>query len=286
MTTTPSPSSNRFRTIFRLRRSQQHCAEVTIGLGILAVSIFVGAGAAGCAVVCPPDKRRYRQLQQEHPSIMQRTDENISILSEERWSEAERAAAARLQKQGYSKQWGLVGVVAEDQYVILLRDPVRFSDGTVGTYIRVLQKPLTHQGAVVPLIIDDKFLLVEHYRHATGRWHWEFVRGWADATDVSVEATAAREASEEVGFEPSQMQFLGFGYPDGGLLGSRVGFVAGRLPANAAPSLDQKEGIRKHRLVDNTEFLRMIREGEIDDDFTLAAYARLVARGLTCSVKE
>lgn len=268
------------RGIFRVVRTQSNL-EITAGLGVLAWTMFLGFGAAGCAAARVPDKQRYRQLQHEYPSLMNRSDGDIKILPEDRWADAEQAAAAHLRRQGLPERWSLVGVVAEDQYVVLVRDPVLFPGGSVGTYIRVLQKPLDRHGAVVPMLSGGRLLLVRHYRHATGRWHWEFVRGWADPEDLSLTATAVREAMEEIGLAPEQPRVLGIGYPDTGLLSTEVGVVAGRLESDAVPAPDRKESMADYRLVDESEFLRMIRDGEVDDDLTIAAYARLFAHGVT-----
>jgi ADP-ribose pyrophosphatase len=211
--------------------------------------------------------------------------QTLSDVSERRG--ARDAAAARLSGRQMPPEWAETGVVFEDQYVVVVRDAVRFSSGALGTYIRVLQKPLDRTGAVVVVEKDGRYLLVRHYRHATGRYHREFVRGWAEPDDLDGAATARREVCEELGVEADDVvavRVLGFGYPDSGLLATRVCFAIATIAPDADLVVEETEGIVGGGAdepaiiaLTRSEIRALVRDGLIDDNFTLAALQLLDA---------
>jgi ADP-ribose pyrophosphatase len=168
------------------------------------------------------------------------------------------------------------GLIYQDQYVMFLRDAVRYRDGTVGTYIRLLAASGNGGAAVLPLL-ESRIVLIRHFRHATRRWHWEIPRGFAQAGE-SPEQTARREISEELGTEPDEMIALGAVHPDTGAQGEATQLYLARIASLG--ELETLEGIDEIQLVSPGEFGNMIQQGKVTDSFTLAAAAYAHARGL------
>ncbi|GAB2592951.1 hypothetical protein GCM10027168_27360 [Streptomyces capparidis] len=70
-----------------------------------------------------------------------------------------------------------LGVVYSDAWIRVVRDPVRFPDGRVGAYVRLLNATEAPGVAVLP-VLGDRVVLLENYRHATRSWRLEIPRGF------------------------------------------------------------------------------------------------------------
>ncbi|MEV0457091.1 NUDIX hydrolase [Catellatospora methionotrophica] len=190
-------------------------------------------------------------------------------------------SALKLAAAGLPEQNGDIGVVYADRYTMLVRDAVRFPDGTLGVYIREMSPHDGVGAAILPVLPDGRILLVRHFRHATRRWHWEIPRGFAEP-GADGAATAAREVEEELGVAAAEVVHLGALDTDTGaevggdeLYLARLAGVPEAHPAGAV-----EEGIDEFRAVTAEEFTQLIRDGQLGDAFTLAAYAYALARGL------
>ncbi|KPI13705.1 NUDIX hydrolase [Actinobacteria bacterium OK074] len=202
---------------------------------------------------------------------------------------AHRLVATHLARGRWWKYWGArlflavrpvpVGVVSADPFLCHLREPVRFPDGTLGLYNRIVPPPQAGPGVVVlPLVgPDNEVLLIEHYRHATREWHWEVVRGFGEPGASGAESVV-RELAEELSAHPEETIPLGELHPDTGLLAHRVLLFAARI--DAVGELEKREGIRQSRTVSGAEAERMVHEGGITDGFTVAALYRARLAGL------
>src|SRR5437879_5616224 len=60
------------------------------------------------------------------------------LLDEAEIHEAESQMTQWLKAEGLPKEWASVGISYQDQYVMILRDAVRFPNGELGTYIRMV----------------------------------------------------------------------------------------------------------------------------------------------------
>ncbi|HEX2195970.1 MAG TPA: NUDIX domain-containing protein, partial [Actinomycetota bacterium] len=134
---------------------------------------------------------RYRELVLQRPELfVNPADGGFTILLDEQSIGAAEEAAP-----GSSHG---VGVVYEDEYVVLLRDAVAFPDGRLGTYIRMVGPRAEPTGVAVLPIHDQKVVLVRHFRHATRSRHWEIPRGfWIEG--LTGEQVARQELEEELG---------------------------------------------------------------------------------------
>lgn len=168
------------------------------------------------------------------------------------------------------------GVMYRDGHYVLLRDAVRFRDGTVGPYIRLIPAGIKGGAAVLPLL-DNAMVLIHHFRHATRRWHWEIPRGFTHA-DEPAEETARREVQEELGVPPSELTDLGSVHPDSGASNILTRLYLTRIPHLGR--IEAGEGIDRVRMVTGTEFDTMTQEDQVTDSFTLAAVLQARVRGL------
>jgi ADP-ribose pyrophosphatase len=114
---------------------------------------------------------------------------------------------------------------------------------------------------------QGRVVLIEHYRHATRRWHWEAVRGFGDP-GATAEENVARELREEIAVTVSGVVALGDVHPDTGLLAHRVELYAARV--DGVGELETGEGLRRAVMVTAAEAEAMVADGRITDGFTLA----------------
>jgi ADP-ribose pyrophosphatase len=168
------------------------------------------------------------------------------------------------------------GVMYRDGYYVLLRDAVRFRDGTVGAYIRLIPAA-GHGGAAVLPILDGRIVLLKHQRHATRASHWEIPRGFGRIGEAPKD-TARREIAEELGISEPELLELGGVHPDTGASNVWTQLYLARL--TSLGQMEVIEGIDKVRMVTPDEFDTMVRAGEITDSFTLVAVLQGRLRGL------
>jgi ADP-ribose pyrophosphatase len=198
------------------------------------------------------------------------------LLSESEIDQAEASMADRLRRKGVPAEWATVGVVFRDQYLFILRDAVRYSDGSLGTYIREVDLDPRYLGVVILPVWSGNVLLIRHFRHATRRWHLEIPRGFGSAE--AVEESAMRELAEEIGASGVTLTALGEIYPDSGATNGRVALFYAAVTAFDKP--ETLEGIDEILPTPTAEFEQMISQSELDDGYLLAAYGRAKARGL------
>lgn len=222
---------------------------------------------------------RYAELVSETPALFTNPpgSEVRILLGEEDRLAAEASEAARLDAEGRPREWSRVGVVYEDEYVLLLRDAVAFPDGRLGTYIRFVRRSNEPAGVAVLPLRGESVLLLRHFRHATRRAHLEIPRGfWIDG--LTAEKIARRELQEETGLQASAMTSLGLVHTNTGLSADTVELFVAKV--DGAGRAETSEGIVELVPVEVAALERLIADGEISDSFTLAAYARARLRGI------
>jgi ADP-ribose pyrophosphatase len=168
------------------------------------------------------------------------------------------------------------GLIYKDPFVILLRDAVRFRDGTVRPYLRMIP-PAGHGGAAVLPLLDGKIALILHQRHATRQKHWEIPRGFA-AYGETPDETARREITEEIGVSDPEVIDIGSVYPDTGASNVHTRLYLARL--KGIGHIETDEGIDAVKQVTIDELDAMLRAEQITDSFTLAAILQARVRGL------
>jgi ADP-ribose pyrophosphatase len=224
------------------------------------------------------DRADYLALVRAHPELFRNPEGAafVILLDEAEIRQAEAHVAGQLAKFGAPKEWAQVGVAFRDQYLLILRDAVRFADGSLGTYIRIVAPESSFQGVVILPVWQNQVLLIRHFRHATRAWHLEVPRGFGSDHDTQV--SARRELAEEIGASEIELTGLGETYADTGAISSAVALFYAEVRSYGAPELN--EGITAVLPTPLAEFERMIADGELKDGYLLAAYARAKARNL------
>lgn len=161
------------------------------------------------------------------------------------------------------------GIVYQSRYNRFLVDPVLAADGRIFPYERVL--PTVEGGVVILTRCRGKYILLRQFRHALRRTQYAFPRGFSEAGAGIVE-DVRRELQEELGAtlaeEPRE---LGCIAPDSGLTGGCVRVFAAEL--SEYREMCGHEGILEVAVLSDEELEMRIRDGSIDDGFTLGAYA-------------
>jgi ADP-ribose pyrophosphatase len=163
----------------------------------------------------------------------------------------EEAQKTRLLKKGLSEKdaqsFSKVGIVAQDQYWIWVRDAVLFPGNVPGTYNRVFSKTQLsnpHPGvAVLTVMPDEKIALILTYRHATRSWEFELPRGYVNKGE-SLDEAAKRETKEETGLETTSVELLGYIAPDSGALAAIIPVYMARCTTQGLSDTEYSEVIK------------------------------------------
>ncbi len=204
----------------------------------------------------------YRRLRQEQPDLF-RNEEGPGAID-------------LVDPSQVPEDLGTLGVVYQDPYIRLLRDPVRFPDGRLGTYLRILSTADAPSAAILP-VLDGRVLLTENYRHAVRGWTLEIPRGFG--TDgLTAESNALKELDEELSAQVESLTPLGVVHPDTGLHSQPVHLFFATLTATGP--LETAAGIRSLVAFTPDELGRNIVDGTVTDGFTLAALTQARLRDL------
>ncbi len=221
----------------------------------------------------------YLAFAKAHPALFANPPEGgiAILLNEDEIREAEAKMAQLLESKGMPAEWARVGIAFRDQYVFMLRDAVRFPGDFVGTYFRLIGEEDYPPGVIVLPFYQQQVLLIRHFRHATRTWHIEIPRGFGKK-GLSSEENARRELEEEIGAQPSRLISLGQTYPNTGMTSECDELFFAEVESYG--NVEIEEAIAELLPTPVPEFERMIRDNEITDGFTLAAYARAKLKGL------
>lgn len=189
----------------------------------------------------------------------------------------ERQVCQRMVEQGLPRDWAVTGVVHQDAYVVMLRDPVTFETGAAGTYLRLFERPPDARGAAILPVFEGKAILLHHFRHASRSVHIEVPRGFG-AAGLSPRETAIKELAEEIGGECDEILPLGSLVWNSGLSNGTTELFLARL--SGLDLARRTEGIVDIRAYDLAEVTAMIADDSITDSFTLACYAKARLKGL------
>jgi 8-oxo-dGTP pyrophosphatase MutT (NUDIX family) len=131
-----------------------------------------------------------------------------------------------------------------------------------------------HAAAVLPLLPDDRVLLVHQFRPAVRQVLAEIPAGLLDVEGEDAITTAGRELFEETGYRHSAIEFLGGYYPSAGSLDQYVHLFWARVAPEPAGPVEEGIELRSE------PFDRMVaaaRGGRVRDGMT--ALALLMAAG-------
>lgn len=164
-------------------------------------------------------------------------------------------------------------IVYQNPWLTLREDQVERLDGSRGIY-SVIDRP---DFALVIPMEKDGFHLVDQYRYPIRGRYWEFPQGcFADGRDGEPAELASTELAEETGLRANSLIHLGHLFGAHGISGQgfNVFLATGLVPG--APNREIEEQDMRQRWFARTEFERMIRNGQIRDDSTVAAYTLLL----------
>jgi ADP-ribose diphosphatase len=219
--------------------------------------------------------RAYRALRESRPELFRNFDGNTYeiLFDSQHILEAQASARAARETEGLPADDLRVGLLATDPYLTLLREAVRFPDGSMGLYNRVLA-PV---GATILPMLDDHIVLLHRFRHGTRSWHLEAPRGMVTGEDSIVEA-ARRELREEIGAIATSMHTLGAMHASNACSDEVEHLFLARIDGTGTP--DRHEAIDTLCAMSVPDFERKVKDGEITDAPTLAAFLRGRLRGL------
>jgi len=160
--------------------------------------------------------------------------------------------------------------VYRNDWMTVREDQVRRPDGSEGIY-GVVDKPTY---ALIIARDGDRFRLVEQFRYPLGLRRWEFPQGTAPGlADLEPTELAHRELREETGLCAESMTPIG-------LVDVAPGMSSQRGRVFVAAGVTEGEHDREHAEQDmhsewftRTEMERMMRDGDITDAQSLAAWA-------------
>jgi 8-oxo-dGTP pyrophosphatase MutT (NUDIX family) len=163
--------------------------------------------------------------------------------------------------------------VYRNNWMTVREDDIRRPDGSMGIYA-VIDKPTY---ALVIAQDGDRFHLVEQFRYPLDARRWEFPQGTApDREHLDPAELAVRELREETGLRASTMTALG-------LLDVAPGMSSQRGSVFLATGIAEGDHEREHEEQDmhsawfsREQVERMIRDGDITDSQSIAAWALLM----------
>jgi ADP-ribose pyrophosphatase len=222
----------------------------------------------------------YRELIESHPELFDNENALFEIITDAEvitaWVEEKKKDLTR---RGLPEKWGDIGVVFEGPYIIVIRDLVKFPSGRLGSYFRIINYADLKGGqasAILP-VMSGKVLLMKQFRHPTRKWHWEVPRGFGEP-NTTPEENAKKELLEEINGKVEELIDIGPYNSNTGIEGVKVQLFYGKL--KSLGDINRDEGIVSCKLVPVKQIEAMIRNAEITDGFTIAAFTRAKLRGL------
>jgi 8-oxo-dGDP phosphatase len=164
-------------------------------------------------------------------------------------------------------------VVYADQWLTFRKDETERSDGSLGTYAFVEKRNF----ALIIAAENGGFHLVEEYRYPLGRRCWSFPQGGFPHDESGTPEELARmELAQETGLRAARMTHLATYAAGHGMTNQYChAFVATELTPGPSDLEPEELGL-VHKWRPRDQFEQMVRDGQIVDDSTLAAYAVLL----------
>ncbi len=125
--------------------------------------------------------------------------------------------------------------------------------------------------AILPKLPDGRFVFIRQFRKPMERICFEVVAGNVDHDEEQESETAKRELQEETGYLADSMELLGPIFPSVGYCTERIDVFYCEVTGKGKTSFDDDERIETV-IVSESEMDGMIRDGQIADSKTLAAW--------------
>lgn len=182
-----------------------------------------------------------------------------------------------------------IGILVRNRFITVLNDVVESidSDGNRHRYgyLRVISNTALAGGCGTVIIAKvcnpdlfgyGGYVLIKQERHATGKTHLEFPRGFG-TIGLSAKENALKELREETGLIGENAVSLGKTYPDSGLLGDSTEFIYIPVVNAVGATPEQGEAVLSWSSISLPELRDYLAKGEIDDGFTVQAIGLLAA---------
>ncbi len=157
--------------------------------------------------------------------------------------------------------------VAKGAILTYCRDTIRVPNGKICEYDYI-----AHQGAAAVLPVDDegRLILVRQYRNALDRFTLEIPAGGLEGPSEPTKDAAARELTEETGFEAGRLDLLISIFPTVAYSGEKIDIYLARELKKRERALDEDEyiNVEAWRMEDLED---MIYDGKLQDGKTVAA---------------
>jgi len=167
-------------------------------------------------------------------------------------------------------------IVYENRWMRVREDQVRRRDGSAGIYGVIEKDDFV---VVVPVHEDGAITLVQQFRYPVGARFWEFCQGMWGGPGADPALAAAHELAEETGLTAATLVECGHLYEGYGTMrqGFRVFLATGLTQGTPRPEVEEQDMVS--RRFARAEVERMLRDGEIRDSVTLAAWGLLALQG-------
>ena len=162
----------------------------------------------------------YQALIRDYPHLVARPgDHHTHEIELVTGADAMRRAQASFERRYALHEKGVpahaasrVGLLAQDPYLLVLREVVTFPSGAQGLYNRTLSRSTLDGGPpgafCLPVTAQGKLLLSREYRHQERAWRLGLLGGFRDPGETA-ETAARREAVEESGAQVPVLALLG-----------------------------------------------------------------------------
>ncbi len=148
-------------------------------------------------------------------------------------------------------------------------DEVELSDGTN------TKREIVHHngGVVIAAEKENKILMVQQFRYATGEVLYELPAGKLDKRNEDVLSAAKRELEEETGYNAKNWEALGFIWTSPGFCTEKLHLFKASDLSFKGQHLDEGE-ILSYIEIDKNNVFQMIKDGIINDAKTIATLMR------------
>jgi len=155
-------------------------------------------------------------------------------------------------------------VIYHSRVFRLCRETVTLPNG-VKTTLDVIHHP--GSSAIVPLLPEEKVVMVRQYRHSLRQFLWEIPAGTLNPGEDPLEC-ARRELMEEAGYRASRFEKLTEILPAPGYTDERIHIFSATDLERVPQNLDTDE-VLEVACLSLEEALAMIRDGRIQDALTV-----------------
>ena len=168
-------------------------------------------------------------------------------------------------------------IVYENRWMRVREDAVRRRDGSAGIYGVIEKNDFV---LVVPVHEDGALELVQQYRYPVGERLWEFPMGMWGPAGTDPLLVARHDLAEETGLVAATLRHVGTLNQAPGTMRQSAHIVLAHGLTRGPARLEVEEQDLVSRRIPRAEFERMMRDGEIRDAISVAAWGLLLLKGL------